>query len=76
VNLSSLHHKEEKEMRKLFHIKIEVKKNKVDALFDSTLQANLIANYLVSNLGLDVHDHPRPYRLGWVTKDVEIKVTK
>jgi hypothetical protein len=32
--LSSLHPKEEKEMTKLFHIKIQVKKTKVDALFD------------------------------------------
>jgi hypothetical protein len=29
VNLSSLHHKEEKEMTKLFYIKIQVKKTKV-----------------------------------------------
>jgi hypothetical protein len=35
VNLSSLHHQEEKEMTKLFHIKIHVKKTKIDALFDS-----------------------------------------
>jgi hypothetical protein len=34
VNLSSLHHKEEKEMKKLFHIKIHDKKTKVYALFD------------------------------------------
>jgi hypothetical protein len=34
VNLSSFHHKEEKEMKKLFHIKIQVKRTKVDALFD------------------------------------------
>jgi hypothetical protein len=31
-----LHHKEEKEMKKLFHIKIQVKNTKVDALFDSS----------------------------------------
>jgi len=30
VNLSSLHHKEKKEMKKIFHIKIHVKKTKVD----------------------------------------------
>jgi hypothetical protein len=34
VNLSILHHQEEKEMTKLFHIKIQVKKTKIDALFD------------------------------------------
>ena len=25
---------------------------------------------------MDVHDHPSPYPLGWVNKDVEIKVRK
>ena len=76
VNLSSLHHKEEKEITKLFHIKIQIKKTKVDALFDSGSQANIIAADLVSKLGLEVHDHPSPYPLGWVKKDVELKVTK
>jgi hypothetical protein len=31
---------------------------------------------LVNNLGLEVHDHPIPYPLGWVNKDAKIKVTK
>jgi hypothetical protein len=35
VHLSILHHREEKDMTKLFHIKIQVKKTKIDALFDS-----------------------------------------
>ena len=42
VNLSSLHHKEEKEMTQLFHINIHIMKTKVDALLDSTSQYNLI----------------------------------
>jgi hypothetical protein len=32
VNLSSVHHQEEKEMTKLFHIKIKFKKTKIDDL--------------------------------------------
>jgi hypothetical protein len=76
VNLTSLHHHEEKEMNKLFHIKIQVKKTKKNALFDSSSQANLIAVNLVKNLGLEVCDHPSPYPLGWVNKDIEIKVMK
>ena len=31
---------------------------------------------LVCKLGLEVHDHPSPYPLGWVNKDTKIKVTK
>ena len=65
VNLSSLQQQEEKEMTKLFHIKIQVKKTKIDALFDSGSQENLIATELVKKLGLEVHDHPNPYPLGW-----------
>jgi hypothetical protein len=70
VNLNSLHPKEENEMTKLFHIKIQVKKTKVDALFDSGSRANLIEKDLVNKIGLEFHDHPHPYSLGWVNKDV------
>jgi hypothetical protein len=76
VNLSSLHHKGEEKMTKLFHIKMQVKKTKVDALFDFDSQANLIANDLFNKLGLEVHDQLSPYPLGWVNKDAKIKVTK
>jgi hypothetical protein len=41
VTMSNLHHMEEKAMTKLFHIKIQVKIIKVDALFDSDSHANL-----------------------------------
>ena len=63
-------------MTKLFHIKLQVEKTKIDALFDSGSQANLIVADLVKKLGLEVHDHPNPYPLGWVQKDAELKVTK
>jgi len=45
-------------MTKLFHIKIQVKKTKIDTLFDSGSHANLIATNLVNKLGLEVYDHP------------------
>ena len=67
--MSSLHHKEENGIAKLFHIKIWIKKTKLDALFVSASHANLIVEDLVSKLGLQVHDHPSPYPLGWVNKD-------
>ena len=76
VNLSIFHHWEEKEMTKLFHIKIHVKKTKIYVLFDSGSQDILIAMDLVNNLVLEVQNHPSPYPLGWVNKDAEIKVKK
>jgi hypothetical protein len=63
-------------MTKLFHIKIQVKKTMIGAMFDFGLQANLIAMDLFSKIGLEFHDHPSPYPLGWVKKDTEIKVMK
>ena len=31
---------------------------------------------MVRNIGLDIHNHPNPYTLGWINNEVEIKVTK
>jgi hypothetical protein len=50
VNLSILDHQEEKEMTKILHIKIQVKKTKIDALFDSDSHANLVDFNLVQYL--------------------------
>jgi hypothetical protein len=63
-------------MTKLFQINIRVKKTKIDAMFDSSSQVNIIATDLVSKLGLEVHNHTSFYPLGWVNKDANIKVTK
>jgi hypothetical protein len=51
--MNNIHHNKEKGMNKLFHIKIQVKKTKVDALFDFGSQANFIAKGLVIVLDLE-----------------------
>jgi hypothetical protein len=48
----------------------------VDALFDSGSHGNLVVVDLVRKIGLEVHDHPIQYPLGWVNKDVGIKFMK
>ena len=63
-------------MTKFFHINIEVKKTKFDALFEWGSLGNLIIVELAKKLWLEFSDHPKPYPLGWVNKDVEMKVTK
>jgi hypothetical protein len=72
VNLTNLHQKEE-EIEKLFHIKIHVKNTKADALFGFGSCANLIEANLDKDIGLEVHDHPTPYPLGWVNKDANAR---
>jgi hypothetical protein len=76
VSLVSYSPKEEKEMIELFHIKIHMKQTKVDFLFNLGSQLNLIFAQLVEKLGLETHDHPQPYPLGWVRQDVELRVVK
>jgi hypothetical protein len=44
-------------MTKMFHINIQVKKTKIDVMFNSGSQTNLIEVDLVNKLGLEVHDH-------------------
>jgi hypothetical protein len=52
-NLNSLHHKEDKEMKNIFHVNIKI--NKEDGvMFDYISKENLIAEELVSKLGLEI----------------------
>ena len=55
----------------LFHIRIISKHKKIDTLFDSGSQANLISANLVNKMGLETYDHPTTYPLGWLTKDTQ-----
>lgn len=45
---------DEKKQIELFHVKVQAKKTKIDALFDSGSQANLIADDLVKSLALPI----------------------
>ena len=48
----------------LFHIRVVSKHTKIDTLFDSGSQGNLIFEDLVKRLNLETVTHPRPYPLG------------
>jgi len=76
VNMSSLHPKEENEMKRIIHINIQVKKTKVDTLFNSNLWVNVIVENLVIKLEFQDHDHSYPYPVGWVNKETKLKFTK
>jgi len=64
VNINSLQQQEEREMNKLFHIKIPVKKTNINHPFDSRVEENIITVEAINKLGLEVRDHPNPYPLG------------
>ena len=75
MNLTRLDPKEEREMFELFHVRIKLKRSKLDCIFDLISHRNSISIYLVDNIVLEVHDHAHPYHLGWMPK-MYLRVTK
>ena len=65
----------DKKREELFHFRIQVKTQLVDAVIDPGSQKNLISEALIQKLGLETIPHPKP-SVGWVTKDVDLAVSK
>lgn len=59
----------------LFHIRVVVNHTKVETMFDTWSQENLIAKSLVKKLGLETKPHPMPYPLGWIHDKAKLNVT-
>ena len=68
-------HNEDKRIE-LFHIRVTSKHTKIDTLFNTGSQENLISESLVKQLGLKTHNHTKPYPLGWLKEQIQIHVTK
>jgi hypothetical protein len=66
----------EKKRIDIFHIRIIPKHTKVDTLFDSGSQVNLISEAIVKKLNLETIPHPKPYPLGWVCDNAKLQVTR
>ena len=50
----------------LFHVRVISKHTKIDTLFDSGYQDNLISNDLVKKLNIETILNPKPYPLGCI----------
>jgi len=59
-----------------FHIRVIINHRKVETLFDTGSQANLISESLVKKLGLETKPHPKPYTLGCIHDKAKLNVTK
>jgi hypothetical protein len=64
--------RQEKERIKLFHIRVVSKHTKIDTLFDTGSQANLIYEDTVKKLKLETIPHPKPYPLGWICDNAKL----
>jgi hypothetical protein len=68
--------RQEKERIELFHIRVVSKHTKIDTLFDTGSQANLISEDTVKKLKLETIPHPKPYPLGWICDNAKLQVTR
>eukprot|EP00253_Pinus_taeda_P019021 PITA_19021 len=66
----------ERGRHELFHIRVISKHQKIDTLFDSGSQVNLISEAIVKKLGLLTKPHKKPYPLGWVCDKAKLQVTR
>jgi hypothetical protein len=66
---------DQKKRSKLFHVRVIFKNTKVDTLFDSRYQVNLISKVVFKKLELKMTPHKNLYPLGWVCDDANLKVT-
>jgi hypothetical protein len=76
LNSNNEYHDDERKRNGLFHIRVVSKHTKIDTLFDSGSQVNLISEALVKNMGPEMKPHPKPYPLGWVCDKQKINVNK
>jgi hypothetical protein len=63
---------DQKKRREMFHVRVIVKNTKIDTLFDSGSQVNLIYEGIFKKLGLKTTPHKKPYPLGWVCEDAKL----
>ncbi|GKV29618.1 hypothetical protein SLEP1_g38525 [Rubroshorea leprosula] len=60
----------------IFHTRCTSRGKVCNVIIDSGSCENVVSNYMVDKLGLPVKDHPHPYKLQWLRKGNEVKVTK
>ena len=63
------------EKRVLLQIKVQVKSQKVNSLFDSGSHCNMISKTLVDELGLETYDLVHPSSLVWLQGKSIMRVT-
>eukprot|EP00253_Pinus_taeda_P035192 PITA_35192 len=66
----------DRKRHELFHIRVIYKNQKIDTLFDSGSQENLISEAIVKKLGLATTPHKKPYPLGWLNDKAQLQVTR
>ena len=68
---------QEKEQREnLFHTRCLIQDKVCSLVIDGGSCTNAASKVLVEKLGLQIHKHPKPYLLQWLSEEGELRVTK
>lgn len=76
-SLHAMSAQEEHWLRKnIFHTRCTTAGKVCDVIIDSGSCENVVSNYMVEKLEMPTQSHPHPYKLQWLNKGSEVKVTK
>jgi len=68
--------KEPSQRHNIFRTRCTVNKRVCDIIIDSGSSENIISKAMVTKLGLQTGKHPAPYKIGWIRRGTEVKVTE
>jgi len=61
---------------KIFRTRCTVNKMVCDIIIDSGNNENIVLKVMVTKLGLQTRKHPSPYKIGWIKRGNEVKITE
>eukprot|EP00253_Pinus_taeda_P016125 PITA_16125 len=73
---STIDEENERKRHEIFHIRVISKHQKIDTLFYSGSQVNLISEAIIKKVGLLTTPHKKPYLLGWLSDKAQLQVTR
>eukprot|EP00253_Pinus_taeda_P027976 PITA_27976 len=73
---STIDEENERKRHEIFHLRVISKHQKIDTLFDSGSQVNLISEKIVKKLVLSTTPHKKRYPLGWLNDKAQLQVTR
>ena len=67
---------EPSQRHKIFLTRCTVNKRVCDIIIDSGSSENIVSKVIVTKLGLQTRKHPFPYKIGWIKRGNEVKITE
>ena len=76
LNIARVIEDESWQRHNIFHTRCTIEEEICKVIIDNGSCENVISNYMVDKLKLPTELHPHPYKLHWLKKENEVKVTR